>query len=94
MEDGVPAHASQAPASDLGVGAGEPNEAPVLDPAPPSQGMAARNARVRKPPEKYTPAMRGKKYAVAMTQIAESQGIKAWTSNGSDVCETHVQRRT
>ena len=40
--------------------------------SPPSQGMAARNARVRKPPEKYAPAMKGKKYAVAMTQIAES----------------------
>jgi hypothetical protein len=34
--------------------------------------MAARNARVRKPPEKYVPNMKGNKYAVAMTQIAES----------------------
>ncbi len=42
------------------------------DPAPPSQGMAARNARVRKPPEKYVPSMKGNKYAVAMTQIAAS----------------------
>jgi hypothetical protein len=40
------------------------------DPAPPAQGMAARNARVRKPPEKYVPSMKGNKYAVAMTQIA------------------------
>jgi hypothetical protein len=39
------------------------------DPAPPAQGMAARNARVRKPPEKYVPSMKGNKYAVAMTQI-------------------------
>jgi hypothetical protein len=32
--------------------------------------MAACNARVRKPPEKYIPSMKGSKYAVAMTQIA------------------------
>jgi hypothetical protein len=30
------------------------------DPAPPCQGMAACNARVRKPPEKYIPSMKGK----------------------------------
>jgi hypothetical protein len=42
------------------------------DPAPPSQGMAAHYARVRKPPEKYVPSMKGNKYAVAMTQIAAS----------------------
>jgi hypothetical protein len=42
------------------------------DPAPPSQGMAARNARVRKPPKKYVPSLKGNKYAVAMTQIAAS----------------------
>jgi hypothetical protein len=42
------------------------------DPAPPSQGMAVRNTRVRKPPEKYIPSMKGNKYAVAMTQIATS----------------------
>jgi hypothetical protein len=40
------------------------------DPAPPHQGMAARNVRVRKPPEKLVPSMKGNKYAVAMTQIA------------------------
>ena len=34
--------------------------------------MAARNTRARKAPEKYIPAMRGNKYAVAMTQIAAS----------------------
>ncbi len=33
--------------------------------------MAARNDRVRKPPEKYIPSMQGKKYAVALSQIAE-----------------------
>jgi hypothetical protein len=32
--------------------------------------MAACNARVRKPPKKYVPSMKGNKYAVAMTQIA------------------------
>ncbi len=42
------------------------------DPALPSQGMAACNARVRKPPEKYVPSMKGNKYAIAMTQIAAS----------------------
>jgi hypothetical protein len=40
------------------------------DPALPSQGMAVRNARVRKPPKKYVPSMKRNKYAVAMTQIA------------------------
>jgi len=38
----------------------------------PSQGMAARNARVRKPPEKYVPTFKGNKYAVALTQITKS----------------------
>jgi hypothetical protein len=51
---------------------GEPTSAALSqDPAPPLQGMAARNARVRKPPEKYVPSMQGKKYAVALSQIAE-----------------------
>jgi hypothetical protein len=51
---------------------GEPTTAaPPEDPAPPRQGMAARNARVRKPPERYVPSMQGKKYAVALSQIAE-----------------------
>ncbi len=50
-----------------------PSAVPVPeDPAPPAQGMAACNARVRKPPEKYVPSMKGNKYAVAMTQIAVS----------------------
>jgi hypothetical protein len=34
--------------------------------------MAAHNARVRKPPKKYIPSMKGNKYAVAMTQIVAS----------------------
>jgi hypothetical protein len=53
---------------------GEPTAASPEDSAPPCQGMAARNARIRKPPEKYAPGMKGKKYAVAMTQIAASLG--------------------
>ncbi len=40
------------------------------DPALPSQGMAAHNARVRKPPEKYVPSTKGNNYAVTMTPIA------------------------
>jgi hypothetical protein len=51
---------------------GEPTAAPVQDPAPPSQGMVARNARVRKPPEKYVPTLKGNKYAVALTQVTKS----------------------
>ncbi len=35
----------------------------------PKKGMAARNARLRKQPEKYVPSMKGEKYAVALTQI-------------------------
>jgi hypothetical protein len=50
----------------------EPTIVPTKDLAPPSQGMAAHNARARKPPEKYVPTMKGNKYAVAMTQIAAS----------------------
>jgi hypothetical protein len=50
----------------------EPTAAPVQDPAPPSQGMAARNARVRKPPKNYVPTLKGNKYAVALTQISQS----------------------
>jgi hypothetical protein len=51
---------------------GKPTAAPVQDPAPPSQRMAARNARVRKPPEKYVPTLKGNKYAVELTQITKS----------------------
>jgi hypothetical protein len=50
----------------------EPTIVPTEDPAPSNQGMAARNTRARKATEKYIPAMRGNKYAVAMTQIAAS----------------------
>ncbi len=45
-----------------------PPAVPVIrDPALPGQGMAACNARARKPPEKYLPGVKGKKSAVAMT---------------------------
>ena len=37
-----------------------------------TKGMAARNARVRKQPEKYVPSMKRNKYAVTMTQIKMS----------------------
>ncbi len=51
----------------------EPTNAPILkDPVPPSLGMAARNVRVRTPPENYIPTMKENKYAVAVMQIAES----------------------
>ncbi len=53
---------------------GKPTTASPEDSAPPCQGMAARNARIRKPPKKYAPGMKGKKYAIAMTQIAASLG--------------------
>jgi hypothetical protein len=46
----------------------------AIEIAPPHQGMAERNARSRKPPETDVPSMKGKKYAVAMTQIATSLG--------------------
>ena len=54
-----------------------PIQAPPTMPVPedstlPCQGMTTQNARVRKPPEKYIPSMKGKKYAITMTQIAES----------------------
>ncbi len=45
---------------------------PVKNAVSPKKGMAARNARVRKQPEKYVPSMKGNKYAVALTQIKMS----------------------
>jgi len=51
-------------------------EPPMLEtPADtPSSGMAARNARVRKPPEKFIPSMQGSKYEIALAQITASLG--------------------
>jgi hypothetical protein len=40
----------------------------------PNVGMAARNARNRKQPEKYVPSMQGNKYQVALAQITTSLG--------------------
>ena len=40
----------------------------------PPVGMAARNARVRKAPEKYVPSMQGNKYEIALAQITTSLG--------------------
>ena len=56
------------------------------DSALPCQGMTTQNARVRKPPEKYIPSMKGKKYAIAMTQIAESLRAAKCNGIGPDVC--------
>ena len=41
--------------------------------APPA-GMVERNARVRKPPERYIPSMKGNKYEIALAQITTSLG--------------------
>jgi len=58
-----------------GLGQQEPRAEPprveTLAPSP-KKGMAARNARNRKQPEKYVPSMKGNKYTVALTQIAAS----------------------
>jgi hypothetical protein len=47
----------------------EPTTAPAVETQDPSpkKGMAARNARNRKQPEKYIPSMSGNKYTVALT---------------------------
>ena len=51
-------------------------EPPMLEtPAnTPPAGMAARNVRVRKPPEKFIPSMQGNKYEIALAQITASLG--------------------
>ena len=61
-----------APDQDGGLDAQPPTlETPAN--APPV-GMAARNARVRKAPERYIPSMRGNKYEIALAQITTSLG--------------------
>jgi len=63
----------------------EPSAEPSTEPNAPSskKGMAARNARNRKQPEKYVPSMKGNKYADALTQIATSlKGSKHAMSMG------------
>ena len=40
------------------------------DPSPPCHRMLVITARVRKPPEKYFHSMKGKKYAIAVMQVA------------------------
>ncbi len=42
---------------------------PAKKTAPPKMGMAARNSRARKAPEKYVPSMKGNKYAITLPQI-------------------------
>ena len=51
-------------------------EPPVLETTAdtPPAGMAARNARVRKPPQKFIPSMQGNKYEIALAQISASLG--------------------
>ncbi len=36
------------------------------------KGMAVRNVKPKKKPEKYVPSMKGKKYTIALTQIVAS----------------------
>jgi hypothetical protein len=47
---------------------------PEIQVAPPKEGMAARNTRNRKQPEKYVSNMQGNKYQVALAQITTSLG--------------------
>jgi hypothetical protein len=47
---------------------------PETQAASPKVGMAARNARNRKQPEKYVPSMQGTKYQVALAQITTYLG--------------------
>ncbi len=49
---------------------------PETQAASPKVGMAARNARNRKQPEKYVPSMQGNKYQVALAQITSSLGSR------------------
>jgi len=60
------------PDSDGGLD-GEPPTLEMPADAPPL-GMAARNARVRKPPQKFIPSMQGNKYEIALAQITNSLG--------------------
>jgi len=62
---------------DTDLDGGLDTEPPMLEmPAdtPPSR-MAARNARVRKPLEKFIPSMQGNKYEIALAQITASVGV-------------------
>jgi hypothetical protein len=67
----------QDPSKRFDVPNAEPTTVPVVPSSPaqaalPKKGMAARNVRLRKKPEKYFPSMKGNKYAVALTQIMAS----------------------
>jgi hypothetical protein len=70
---------------------------PTEDPALPSLGMAARNARARKPPEKYVSTRKGNKYAVAMTQIVallkDSKHAMAMAQMSVKLMSTGAHRR-
>ena len=45
---------------------------PEVQAAPPNEGMAARNTRKRKQPQKYIPSMQSNKNQVALAQITTS----------------------
>jgi hypothetical protein len=52
-------------------------KSPAKKTAPPRTGMAAQNSCARKAPEKYIPTIKGKKYAITLTQITSLfQGSK------------------
>ncbi len=61
---------------DTDLDGGLDTEPPTLEtPADtPPVGMAARNSRVRKPPEKFIPSVQGNKYEIALAQITASLG--------------------
>jgi hypothetical protein len=47
-------------------------KSPAKKTAPPKTGMAAQNSCAKKAPEKYVSSMKGKKYAITLTQITSS----------------------
>jgi hypothetical protein len=68
---------------------GEPTAVALpQNPAPPRQGMPAHNDRVRKPPKKYVTSMQGKKYAVALSWIAECLKV---SNNGIALAQMSVK---
>ena len=64
----------------------------------PNVGMAARNARNRKQPEKYVPSMQGNKYQVALAQMTTSLGASetsmAYAQMSFKLMNTGTHRRS
>ena len=64
----------------------------------PNVGMAARNARNRKQPEKYVPSMQGNKYQVALAQMTSSLGASdtsmAYAQMSVKLMNTGTHRRS